>query len=919
MHPKLRPLLWLLIAVGCLSVASCRPKRDSKRGDASPSSGSATSGATEAPKSILERNADPDQFTSGTDTDSTIATTIGFGLTPDGKSAMLPTTSMEKPILLSITTFSGAEEGLGLGQNLSNFLIYFTLRDNTVYMFEDLVTSKKVASTTLPTEHLLADFKVVAKSSQWVSFDLVGGISQVLNSARMAGGSPFTIKSWFVNSLTSPNQRIFLDLAIDASTETESEADKANMELLTRMQFSFSPYTPKTNFVGVEPIAKARFFTTAPLKDTGTGRQFMHNFRWAPDTTIHWYLSDNIPADFVQAVKDGINYWQPLLPKNKIQIDPLPKDKALYAPGYNVVQWVDWQTMPYAYADFIGDPVNGEILQAEVYIPSTFAFNSVAEIRAHLSAISTTTARPRNPGRMRNSSSARCHSLHQPGMRRALSNMIWQETGPSDPSVKTFSQDLVRMVIAHEIGHTLGLRHNFAGNLAATHTLTDWQAMFPTYLSTGKVPLTPVTGKAGAHTGPIFTSSIMDYNPTEFDVLQGAAIRLGAEPLPYDKAAITWGYNPGTDWHTMNFGPFCTDEHKDQGILDCSVFDYPGDPLTSAYSKLTVLGNAVPNDLATRFVIAKAPQNAKDAIRVQEVVLSPEQDASGPALDFERFIGMLKSNAPLLWVPFQNSLTFVSDFNARQLEANLLVYQTAAVKKLGSADTPFQSLFELITPDPAATLTPGYPPIVAQMVDNFEKILRGPQKADWNPGFKSGTGLTGVAYTFTDDELNYIANIKTPYFTQLNERMIAWFINILLNNGPTPPSEATNQPFNVVNNPDLAIAIGNFASGVILAQNGTGISDTVGGSTVAMLQPLYSVETRLAATQLLSDALFDLKGRSGGLTAATRTALLTSLQGRLRQVTNNSAVLPEDLPDTLRPIGTSIAGLIEALNQQASP
>ena len=45
-----------------------------------------------------------------------------------------------------------------------------------------------------------------------------------------------------------------------------------------------------------------------------------------------------------------------------------------------------------------------------------------------------------------------------------LTQLVLDES-QSDASILKMSQDYVREVIAHEVGHTLGLRHNFAGSL----------------------------------------------------------------------------------------------------------------------------------------------------------------------------------------------------------------------------------------------------------------------------------------------------------------------------------------------------------------------------------------------------------------------------------------------------------------------
>ncbi len=73
----------------------------------------------------------------------------------------------------------------------------------------------------------------------------------------------------------------------------------------------------------------------------------------------------------------------------------------------------------------------------------------------------------------------------------------------TDAAVLRVSQDYVREVVAHEVGHVLGLRHNFAGSLAATLTQKELDEWFRDYVA-GK-PL-------DAYTNKITSASVMDYN-----------------------------------------------------------------------------------------------------------------------------------------------------------------------------------------------------------------------------------------------------------------------------------------------------------------------------------------------------------------------------------------------------------------------
>jgi hypothetical protein len=104
---------------------------------------------------------------------------------------------------------------------------------------------------------------------------------------------------------------------------------------------------------------------------------------------------------------------------------------------------------------------------------------------------------------------------------------------------ETFSKYVVRAVVMHEVGHTLGLRHNFMGSLG--------------------------TSKGGE----IQSASIMDYNDEVIDAQF-------SEPGSYDQAIVASEYQ---DKPIVEQLKFCTDEHAGAGIPTCSPFDFSANPI----------------------------------------------------------------------------------------------------------------------------------------------------------------------------------------------------------------------------------------------------------------------------------------------------------------------------------------------------
>jgi hypothetical protein len=137
-----------------------------------------------------------------------------------------------------------------------------------------------------------------------------------------------------------------------------------------------------------------------------------------------------------------------------------------------------------------------------------------------------------------------------------LRNWFFIQTAAINPDARgvNFSDEtmgrLIRFVSAHEVGHTLGLPHNFASSVAyPVEKLRD-----PAF-----------TKEFG--TAP----SIMDY--ARFNYIaqpEDKGVSLMPDVGPYDKYAIMWGYRPI---------PEAATPEAEQPILDKWILDKKGDPV----------------------------------------------------------------------------------------------------------------------------------------------------------------------------------------------------------------------------------------------------------------------------------------------------------------------------------------------------
>lgn len=211
-----------------------------------------------------------------------------------------------------------------------------------------------------------------------------------------------------------------------------------------------------------------------------------------PKQPIVFYYDTAFPKEWWPYIKEGIEDWQQAFEqagfKQAIIAKPYPDDPS-FSPNdarYSCIIYSTSRT-PNAMGPSWTDPRTGEILQASVYF-----YHNVLDL---------------------------------------LHNWRFAQTAAADPKARNRNYDIkflgpmLRYIIAHEVGHTLGLMHNMAASTA--YSIADLRS--PAF-----------TSKWGT------TPSIMDYARYNYIAQPGDGVtnflppRLGV----YDIYAIKWGYAP---------------------------------------------------------------------------------------------------------------------------------------------------------------------------------------------------------------------------------------------------------------------------------------------------------------------------------------------------------------------------------------
>lgn len=148
---------------------------------------------------------------------------------------------------------------------------------------------------------------------------------------------------------------------------------------------------------------------------------------------IIYYLDPGIPEPVMSALREGALWWDQAFAaagyKNAFQVKVLPAGADPMDARYNVIQWVHRATRGWSYGSSIIDPRTGEIIKGHVTL------GSLRVRQDYLIALGMTSP-------FDNQSADKANTDKQLAM----------------------ALDRIRQLSAHEVGHTLGIAHNFAAS-----------------------------------------------------------------------------------------------------------------------------------------------------------------------------------------------------------------------------------------------------------------------------------------------------------------------------------------------------------------------------------------------------------------------------------------------------------------------
>ncbi len=849
----------------------------------------------------------------GSDSGAVDAAVTGLSIVPSegGFRLTLERAAFDRAFLLAPAIAKGPP--LAISTAYPARIVRFQHKGDQIYLFEDTAAGL-IGTTSLPAHRLLAKFDVLSHAesgrgdgaSAVVTIDFNTGINDFLlemlvESGDLNGAPNAPVPDYIVSSAINKVYVHGEDLYVDQIVEMH-QSGQAAPPVIGQVKYTLSPYAENTAFPkranSSQSFGKVGFFENQrPFTDAAGYDSYFVN-KWDLTKPIVFHLPTTIPDDFKAAVRDGVLYWNKVFGHDYVQVADKPADVTPHEPGYNVVQWLDTSALDFAYADWTADPRTGETRQAQIFVPSYFAVAS----REDAARVLTNGHADRFAGlkyaaaggdplpAMRAGLARANHAACFDGMRatyaKAMADLLLT-TDADDEAVKRFSQDVIRQVVAHEIGHALGLRHNFRAKTGATVPFADLTNVVANYMKTGNPPA-----------GQTITTSVMDYLPMEYNALSGAMIRLGAGPFKYDQAAIAWGYTMA-DHRTLDFGGFCSDE-AEGSFPDCVKFATPG---PSIQATLTTWANArqtAVSDLAVQFINGKAPPDKSAPIQVEEVPLKPDRDAADVLGPLRYMSSMLRDFKELgaSWLTVADTFKYVSDFNREAEEAAILKFQTDAVAAIGGVEALIKPLIPVQRAD--KTYRPG---LLVDVEAQFQAEVA-------SASFAQGTAANGTAYAFTPAERTYVNGIAAPYYERLAEELLTGAIATL-----TSVEKGKYAGFDPVG---LSAQFKALATAILTAEAAEQVTGKAAGVDVTSAKPYYKHELMMAACALLGGDLFDAfpdqfnKGVGVDVAAA--------LQKKLDAITSNGTVPPEALEGPIKKLAFELDEVIQTIpNKVAGP